>query len=59
MLNIGTKTDNVSSLPAAEFNSINDELKNLIQSSGQVLNGLDLYQIAKTLVEANVGEVNE
>lgn len=37
----------MSVLPAAEFNSLVDELKNIITSSGQALTGADVTQIAK------------
>lgn len=47
MQNIPTKVDGVSTLPAAEFNQITEELENVITSSGQVLNGSDLSQISK------------
>ena len=49
MLNIPTKADGVDTLSAAEFNSLNNELKNTIESSGQTLAGGDLFQIAKSL----------
>lgn len=49
MLNIPTKADGVDTLSAAEFNSLNNELKNTIESSGQTLAGGDLFQIAKTM----------
>lgn len=37
MKNIATKTDGTSSLPAASFNSIADELENTVTDSGQTL----------------------
>ena len=47
MLNIPTKVDGLDTFSAAEFNSINNELKNTIESSGQTMAGGDLFQIAK------------
>lgn len=47
MLNIPTKADGVDTLSATEFNSLNNELKNIIESTGQTLAGGDLFQIAK------------
>lgn len=47
MYNIPQKFDGISVLPAAEFNSLVDELKNIITSSGQALTGADVAQIAK------------
>lgn len=47
MENIPQKFDGVSVLPAAEFNSIVNELKNIVSSSSQVLTGADVAQIAK------------
>jgi len=47
MLNIPTKVDGIDSLSATEFNSLNNELKNIIESTGQTLAGGDLFQIAK------------
>tara|TARA_R110000772_G_C13310322_1_gene440390 strand:- start:296 stop:1726 length:1431 start_codon:yes stop_codon:yes gene_type:complete len=48
MLNIPTKADGVDTLSATEFNSLNNELKNIIESTGQVLAGGDLFQMAKS-----------
>lgn len=49
MFNIPQKFDGVSVLPAAEWNSLADELKNVITSSGQALSGADVFQISKAL----------
>lgn len=48
MLNIPTKADGVDTLSATEFNSLNNELKNIIESTGQTLAGGDLFQMAKS-----------
>ena len=49
MQNIPTKTDGVSTLPAAEFNQIPDELENAITDSGQSLAIGDLYQLSQAM----------
>jgi hypothetical protein len=49
MQDIPTKTDGVSTLPAAEFNQIPSELENLITDSGQTLSGADLFQSSKAV----------
>lgn len=49
MQNIGTKVDGVSVLPAAEFNSINSELQNIILSTAQTLSGADNNQISRSM----------
>lgn len=49
MFNVPQKFDGVSVLPASEFNSIVDELKNIITSAGQTLTGADVTQIAKSI----------
>jgi hypothetical protein len=49
MENIEQKFDGVSVLPAAQFNSYIDELKNIITSTNQVLSAADVTQIAKAI----------
>lgn len=49
MENIETKFDGVSVLPAAQFNSYINELKNIITSANQSLTGADVTQIAKSI----------
>jgi hypothetical protein len=49
MINIPTKVDGESTLPASEFNSLVNELKNLITSSGQSLDGGSTNQIARAV----------
>jgi hypothetical protein len=49
MQNIPTKTDGVSTLPAAEFNQIPDELENAITNTGQTLTSGTLTQISKAM----------
>ncbi len=44
---IPIQQDNVTSLPADDFNPIPRELENFIQTSGQVLSGGDLNQVGK------------
>lgn len=51
MLNIATKIDGVSTLPAAEFNNFISELKNIITSTGTVLTGADINQIVKAIAD--------
>ena len=48
MRNIPNKTDNTTVLPAEDFNSINDELRTIIEKGGQVIPGPD-NQIAKSV----------
>ncbi len=47
MENIEQKFDGVSVLPAAQFNSYINELKNIITSANQTLTGADVAQIAR------------
>ena len=49
MQTIGTKTDGVSTLSAAEFNQIPLELQNAITASGQATSSGDLYQLSKSI----------
>lgn len=48
MRNIPNKTDNTTVLPAEDFNSINDELRTVIEKGGQVIPGPN-NQIAKSV----------
>lgn len=49
MKDIPTQIDGVTSLAAADFNQIPDELENLITKSGLTLDGLDLDQVSKAI----------
>lgn len=49
MQNFPTKVDSVSTLPAAEYNNLTSELKNIVTTSGQSLTAADTYQLAKSL----------
>ena len=51
MYNIPTKVDGISTLPASEFNSLVNELKNAITTSGQNLSGSDAQQVAKSMAD--------
>lgn len=58
MKDIPTQADDVTSLAATDFNQIPDELENAIESSGQTLDGADLFQIAKTsAIYSSMGDV--
>jgi len=49
MQNIPTKTDDVSVLPADEFNQMATEMENIITNTGQALTSSDLSQISKAI----------
>ena len=49
MKDIPTQVDGATSLPAADFNQIPDELENLITKAGLTLDGLDLDQLSKAI----------
>jgi hypothetical protein len=49
MRNIPTKIDGTSTLPAAEFNEIADELENAITTAGLTLASADVNQLAKAI----------
>lgn len=49
MKDIPTQVDGVTSLPAADFNQIPDELENLITKAGLTLDGVDLDQLSKAI----------
>lgn len=57
MQNIPTKVDGVSTLPAAEFNQMADELENAITTGGLSLSSGDVTQLAKSL--ANYSAVGQ
>ena len=48
MRNIPPKTDNTSVLPAADFNSMNDEMRTIITSGSEVIGGPD-NQLSKSM----------
>lgn len=49
MFNIADKTDGASNLPAAEFNSIKNELENAITDTSQILTGADTHQFSNSM----------
>lgn len=49
MYDILDKTDGVSTLSASEFNSLKDELENIVTSTGITLSSSDNFQIAKSV----------
>lgn len=51
MYNINDKIDEVSTLPAEQFNSLKNELENLITGTGQTLSSADNFQIAKSVAD--------
>jgi hypothetical protein len=49
MQNYPTKVDGISVLPAAEYNNLTSELKNVVTTSGQTLSTAEVYQLAKAV----------
>jgi hypothetical protein len=55
MQNIDTMIDDITALPAAQFNQPMTELENLIQASQQVLSASDLGQVSKSVSAHSAG----
>lgn len=49
MQNFPTKVDGISVLPAAEYNNLTSELKNVVTTSGQLLSTAEVFQLAKAI----------
>lgn len=49
MQNISNKSDGSTTLTASEFNSMLDELENIVNTSSQTLSGSDEFQLSKSI----------